>query len=153
MAVITRTGYIPSKPDKKNQDIHFTHKDFCGNPNLWFFNVCDGHGLNGHFASAFVKDNLGQSIQNQARFNPGLLVSNERQKKYQMITKAYLQCNRDLNNRSFDVSYSGTTLVSVFLHGRKIVCANVGDSRAVLGSIKKIEEAKKIRDSIRTMKQ
>jgi len=40
-----------------------------------------------------------------------------------------------------DVNYSGTTNVSVFLYGKKLMCANVGDSRAVLGSLKKTREA------------
>ena len=43
--------------------------------------------------------------------------------------------------------------MSIFLYGKKIVCANVGDSRAVLGSLKQIEEAKQIRDSIKAMRK
>lgn len=42
----------------------------------------------------------------------------------------------DLKRRSFDVNYSGTTVISVMISGKKLICANVGDSRAVLGSLK-----------------
>jgi len=30
---------------------------------MWFFGVCDGHGLNGHFASDHVKKNLPSNIE------------------------------------------------------------------------------------------
>lgn len=42
----------------------------------------------------------------------------------------------DLKRRSFDVNFSGSTVVSVMISGKKLVCANVGDSRAVLGSLR-----------------
>ena len=38
--------------------------------------------------------------------------------------------------QQFDTSYSGSTVVSVLLIGQKLVCANVGDSRAILASWK-----------------
>lgn len=42
----------------------------------------------------------------------------------------------DLKRRSFDVNFSGSTVVSAMISGKKLICANVGDSRAVLGSLK-----------------
>lgn len=39
------------------------------------------------------------------------------------------------------MDYSGTTVVTVMLSGNNLTCANVGDSRAVLGSLKPKEEA------------
>jgi serine/threonine protein phosphatase PrpC len=47
----------------------------------------------------------------------------------------------DLKNRSFDCNYSGSTVVSVMISGKTLVCANVGDSRAVLGSLRSKAEA------------
>lgn len=42
----------------------------------------------------------------------------------------------DIRRRSFDCNYSGTTVVSVMVSGNKLLCANVGDSRAILGSLR-----------------
>ena len=42
----------------------------------------------------------------------------------------------DIKRRSFDVNYSGSTVVSVMISGKKLICANVGDSRAIIGSLK-----------------
>jgi serine/threonine protein phosphatase PrpC len=33
-------------------------KNFAGVEGLYFFGVCDGHGVNGHHVSDFVKKNL-----------------------------------------------------------------------------------------------
>ena len=39
-----------------------------------------------------------------------------------------------LYNTGIDVDFSGSTFVSVFIYGKSIWCANIGDSRAVLYS-------------------
>lgn len=31
--------------------------------NNWFFGVCDGHGINGHFASDHIKQTLSTNIE------------------------------------------------------------------------------------------
>ncbi len=63
IATKTRTGYIPSKPQKTNQDKEFHLKNFGGIRNNWLFGVCDGHGINGHFASDHVKKQLPSNIE------------------------------------------------------------------------------------------
>jgi serine/threonine protein phosphatase PrpC len=59
----TRTGYIPNKPSKTNQDAFFIVKNFGQVKNNWFFGVCDGHGINGHHASDHVKKFLPTNIE------------------------------------------------------------------------------------------
>ena len=54
-SIKTRTGYIPTKPNKTNQDSYFLIKHFANVKNMYFMGVCDGHGVNGHFASDHVK--------------------------------------------------------------------------------------------------
>ena len=34
------------------------------------------------------------------------------------------------------MNYSGSTVVSVMISGKKAICANVGDSRAIVGALK-----------------
>ena len=52
-----------------------------------------------------------------------------------MIQEAFLKTDDDLIDRSFDVNFSGTTAVTVLLAGRQLLCANVGDSRAIVGGM------------------
>ena len=59
-AFATRVGYIPTNPNKVNQDsyilvpnIEASSKNF-----KHYFGVCDGHGHNGHLASGFIKQDL-----------------------------------------------------------------------------------------------
>lgn len=59
----TRTGFIPAKPSKTNQDQYFFVKHFANIKNNWLFGVCDGHGVNGHHASEHVKKHLPSNIE------------------------------------------------------------------------------------------
>lgn len=53
----TRTGFIPQMR-KTNQDSYFVTKDFAGIKGLWSFGVMDGHGIQGHQVSGYVKTQL-----------------------------------------------------------------------------------------------
>ena len=149
------TGKSPSNPNKKNQDAEFSIKNFDRIKNAYFFGVLDGHGINGHLVSDYVKKSflnnmeadVMRSFQNQteskvrsSRFkssnlsfdtiNKNLILSDE------MIIDAFSRTNNDLQLSSIDISYSGTTLVSVMILGDELLCTNVGDSRAIMGSLK-----------------
>lgn len=50
------------------------------------------------------------------------------------VIEAFKKTHTDLANNHIDFAFSGTTSVIVFLAGSFLLCANVGDSRAVLGS-------------------
>ena len=58
MAVKSKAGALPGKPQKTNQDAFIIKKTLLDNPNYGFYSVCDGHGINGHFVSDFVKKTL-----------------------------------------------------------------------------------------------
>ena len=58
IAVKTKAGALPGKPVKTNQDSYIIHQNFAGNKTYNMFAVCDGHGVNGHHVSGFVKQNL-----------------------------------------------------------------------------------------------
>jgi serine/threonine protein phosphatase PrpC len=59
----TRMGMIPNMK-KTNQDSHIAVKDLAGVKGLWFFGVMDGHGINGHHVSDFVKKYLPMVLAN-----------------------------------------------------------------------------------------
>ena len=167
----TRTGFIPQKDDKQNQDQYLIVQNFAGIQNNWLFGICDGHGINGHFASDHVKQYLPTNIElldymllkqkekeaqkssEEKLESPsgffdddeeGLasyLLSKDKRKKYTVISEGFIKTACDIQNRSFNVDYSGTTVVTVMLTGNNLTWANVGDSRAVLGSLRTKEEA------------
>ena len=64
------------------------------------------------------------------------LLSDDRRKKYAVISEGFVKTSIDITRKQFDVNYSGTTIVSIMLTGNRLVCANVGDSRAVLSSLR-----------------
>jgi serine/threonine protein phosphatase PrpC len=53
---------------------------------------------------------------------------------FEPIKTAFIQAEARLTKSKYDVNFSGTTSVVVFMVGNKIVCANAGDSRAILVS-------------------
>lgn len=167
----TQTGFIPGKDDKSNQDQYFVVPNFANIANNWLFGVCDGHGINGHFASDHIKQFLPTNIElldymlmrqrakeasktteDKKDAHSGFfdddegdlasyLLSKDRRKKYTVISEGFIKTACDIQNRSFNVDYSGSTVVVVMLSGNTLTCANVGDSRAVLGSLRTKEDA------------
>ena len=50
------------------------------------------------------------------------------------MKNGYVKTNNDLfTNPIVDIQFSGTTCTSVLIRGDLLLCANVGDSRAILG--------------------
>jgi serine/threonine protein phosphatase PrpC len=53
-----------------------------------------------------------------------------------MLVECFVKTDYELRKKQFDVNFSGTTVVTVALIGNKLICANCGDSRAMVGMIK-----------------
>lgn len=85
-------------------------------------------GLNGHFVSQMIKRNLPKNVLRFLRAND---YSADNIKT--AVTKGFSLTNQELFAADFDTNLSGSTLISVFIHENKLYCANVGDSRAVIG--------------------
>ena len=117
----TMTGYMPGNPAKVNQDAYITIQNLTDECSL--FAVADGHGINGREVSGFIKDRYPVLLSKE----PNLL-SNPRKAIAQMASKV----NTDLPHQGFDVNFSGSTFVSVLMRGKKLWCANIGDSRAFI---------------------
>lgn len=48
--------------NKPNQDSYIIERDLAGETGTWLFGVLDGHGIEGHYASNYVKLKLPQTI-------------------------------------------------------------------------------------------
>lgn len=120
-------------PDKANQDSFVVKQKFGGKEGDGFFGVFDGHGEQGHKASQFVRDNL------PSLFAKGMGDAKDMSdEKMETVSQwAHKTCSKKIHsNRKVDDLWSGSTSISVYLHGdlNTITVSNVGDSRAVLGS-------------------
>jgi len=58
-----------------------------------------------------------------------------KENNYELIKKSFQDAENELISSNFDVNLSGSTCVIVFMIKDKIICANVGDSRAILVGI------------------
>jgi len=126
----SKIGFAGYGQKKVNQDIFFIHKNFVNDPNSIYMGVCDGHGVNGHEVSGYLKQNLPKVMSNE-------LVSKSSSQKFdrnKVIEDVFLYINSKIFNEvNLDTHFSGSTGVTVMYSPDKLICANVGDSRAVLG--------------------
>ena len=115
----TIAGYSSPGVQKVNQDNFFIIKEFLGDAEQFFLGVCDGHGTNGHLVSEYISNNLPNYLKN---------ISDE-----SIINSFNFTNNSLINNTKIDCSLSGSTCTALIINLEKIICANLGDSRAVLG--------------------
>lgn len=114
--------------------------DFCVAP-LWeekahFFGVFDGHGklfyylqpgTNGHKAAAYAKVNFPKVLE-QKSYDEFIKSPTE------ILTQVFTDVNSGMNDdTNVDTYMSGTTATVLISVKNKIIIANVGDSRLVLG--------------------
>ena len=135
----THVGFNGEKDKDFNQDIAFLEKNFAGNNSFLYFGVCDGHGVEGHEVSSFIKDILPKELS-KSLYNKDILTNDKNLKKkiYNIIGQTFIKVNEKLiNNELINSIFSGTTCVSVIYSPQKLICANIGDSRAVLGRFEK----------------
>ncbi|KAI7748313.1 hypothetical protein M8C21_032900 [Ambrosia artemisiifolia] len=128
-----------------NQDAAILYQDY-GMDNGAFGGVFDGHGRNGQIVSKFVRNKLPSIIINQrnATLMKGKTVNYEQDdyesKDFHIWKEACYSAFKVMDKEiklleHIDCSCSGTTAVIVIKQGDDLVIANLGDSRAVLGTI------------------
>lgn len=164
-AFLSQRGYYPDDPHKPNQDAYsITDRFGDARSQDAFFAVYDGHGRDGDLCAQFARDKMTgymsknikkvkekeatadkhkATLNRMASRNPDKFdeLSAIELSKAQMqgaCLKAHVECNQAMHqDPSLDDSLSGTTAISVFVHGRRnrVTVANVGDSRAVIGKL------------------
>ena len=114
----TIAGYSSPGVQKTNQDNFFIINEFLGDEEQFFLGVCDGHGTYGHLVSKYITQILPDYLQD---------ISDE------SIINSFNLTNKSLiTNSKIDCSFSGSTCTTLIINLEKIICANLGDSRAVL---------------------
>ena len=131
----THVGFDGEEPKENNQDNYFIYKNFAGNKNYIYMSVCDGHGIEGHFVSEFIKEILPYDMSENLKTTN---ILTETEKTHRIITDTFLIANDKLvDNEEINSLFSGSTCVSVIFTPEKLIVPNIGDSRAVMGRLNK----------------
>ena len=121
---------------KINQDSYVLEKNINGILNFNIFGVLDGHGEFGHLASQFVKRYIINRIKNHPLIkgldNPQEIYKVLSANGYRIITNIYIDADVQIKKEKFNCEMSGTTCVLVIELEEHLICANTGDSRAIL---------------------
>ena len=121
---------------KINQDTPVASVNINGIKGFNIFGVLDGHGTNGHFVSKFLGKYLVETISKTKEIveinNLDNIYKIIKKSNYELLINIFLKADAALSKQNFDVTFSGTTCVLVIQIGKRIICANVGDSRAIL---------------------
>ena len=132
---LCKRGFNGPDIKKINQDNFFIYNNFNNNPDYVFMGVCDGHGLYGHFVSSFLANTLPQNMNdNILEKNISKIENISFENLENIIRDTFITTNIQLSEDGrIDITYSGSTCVSILLTPKKLICANVGDSRCILG--------------------
>ena len=133
---LSRPGKDEIGNTKINQDSYIVQTCINGLKDFNIFGVLDGHGIEGHLVSQFVAN----YIQEEFRTHPSIEKIKKTEKLYQrliardfaIIKDIFINADHALKDEDIDSDNSGTTCVLVIQVGHHIICANTGDSRAVL---------------------
>ena len=129
----THVGFDGEEPKENNQDNYFIFKNFAENKDYIYFSVCDGHGVEGHFVSEFIKEVLPYYMSENLK-NRDILSDSNKELIHQIITDTFIIVNNMLvSNEEINSLFSGSTCVSVIYTPQRLIVPNIGDSRAVLG--------------------
>jgi len=127
----SHVGFMPFNRNKVNQDRALTIKSFNSDDSQALFAVFDGHGLAGDTVAQWLVDNFQKTLlgisENRFHENP---------EKH--FVAAARRLNNDLKNaKHVNSTFSGSTCITCYLNKKTLYTANIGDSRAVLGTKKK----------------
>jgi serine/threonine protein phosphatase PrpC len=88
----------------------------------------------GHEVSGYLRENLPVTMNNELkRKNKNVNIHNVND----VLTNVFVDMNNKLlSGEIVDTTFSGSTCVSMIYTPEKVITANVGDSRAVLGRFK-----------------
>jgi serine/threonine protein phosphatase PrpC len=96
----------------------------------------DGHGPDGHFVSEFISEIIPSQLINHPEIKklskPEAIYKKFKENNCKIITQAFISADKKIQNMEFDTSESGCTCCLTIHIGKHIMCANTGDSRAIV---------------------
>ena len=133
---LSRPGKNELGNTKTNQDSYIVLTRINNLKDFNIFGVLDGHGPEGHLVSQFVS----KYLQIEFQTNPSIekskdvetIYSTLSHNNFEIIKEIFINGDNALRDQEIDSRSSGTTCVLVIHLGEHIICANAGDSRAVL---------------------
>ena len=133
---VSRPGTDMHGKTKINQDSIVCLTNINNIKDFNIFGVLDGHGPDGHFVSKYISNYIPSQLINHPEIKK--LKSTEKiYKKFKennckIITDAFVSSDEKLKDVEFDTLQSGTTCCLIIHIGKHILCANTGDSRALV---------------------
>ena len=120
---ISTKGYAADPRTKPfNQDALVHVQD--AKTGAWLFAVFDGHGEVGHDVSGFIQKQFAVLVFSHSQFPA----------KPAVAMREVISAIEDRLLETVDCRLSGTTAVMCVIHNGLITCANIGDSRLVIGT-------------------
>ena len=133
---LTVPGKNENGKKKINQDSYIIERNINGILNFNIFGVLDGHGEDGHYASQFVSRYITTHLKNHPLLKKCEDIKEIYEKLifngYEIISNLFVEADIQIQKEKFDFKNSGTTCVLVLQLEEKIICANAGDSRAIM---------------------
>ena len=123
---------------KINQDSFLVLQSEYNLKDFNIFCVMDGHGNNGHLVSRYLMKYINLFFKNNKKMNASnqnedSIYQRLKKSDYHILRRLFRHAERDLHKKSkIDANFSGTTCVMVAQIGDRFICANIGDSRAIM---------------------
>ena len=133
---VSRPGKNSLGKQKTNQDALVCQTNINNIKDFNIFGVLDGHGPDGHFVSQFAAEFIPSKIVNhpeiKALKDPEKIYHKLKENNCNIITQAFIAADAQLKSVNFDAIESGSTCCLIIHVGTHIICANAGDSRALV---------------------
>lgn len=129
---VSRCAFISQKgSDNKtlhdlNQDSVLLQTKLNSQAYQFLFGVFDGHGQNGHSISTLLKNRISSNV-------PYCPKEPQENDLVEYLENSVNLASRTVMASPIDSDISGSTLCLVIISGPHIICANVGDSRCIIG--------------------
>ena len=133
---LSKAGIDENGQMKINQDSYLILEGVNGLKDFNIFGVFDGHGPEGHLISQFITRYFQLEFKNNKLIKNikdiNIIYDKIRSNNFRMIKDIFINADNILRDQEIESRNSGTTCIIVIHIGEHIICANSGDSRAIL---------------------
>ena len=140
--IASKAGQDEYGRTKVNQDSFAVLNLIFDNSNYDIIGVFDGHGVNGHKVSQLISSKVSSFFTNVSNFSSTdvtAIYSKLTRHDSHFLTSFITSLQNTLIYSNFDIHFSGSTFLLLFILNNRIITTNIGDSRAILISDNSIE--------------